>query len=500
MMLDIDDFKRVNDVCGHREGDQVLGHFADVLRSTVRGSDTVCRVGGEEFAVILPSCSSVHALGLGARLREALAQSPVESTGEITISVGVALGPEHAMNARELIACAESAMMTAKARGKDRIVVFDDAAAERPDDESGTRDVRSIAHLKMLQSLARKLNRLNDVAEIGEAIVDELRILIDYHNCIVYLLDGEQLTPVAVRGQLESEDVDRLVFSLGVGLTGHVAQTGKPMLVPNVRESEICLQLAESVGDESLASVPLRYGQRVIGVITLAKLGVGQFDEDDLRLLEVLAGHASVALENARLYGSLRREADNAKAWLEFADAVSEARSVDDIAGETVRTVARLMETSQVSLWLEDQHAANYRCIAETGYAEDPSAAQLVKIRPGRAASATLVDGRKTPFLLEADELQRIFANELRGIEMKAAGDRPAPARLRHPRLDRRPRSEGRARPLQRGAPAPPRGSLLPRVGRAAEDRPPPLRAGERRGRGCAARVLAPAGRGGHAG
>ncbi len=154
----------------------------------------------------------------------------------------------------------------------------------------------------MLQSLARKLNRLNDVAEIGEAIVDELRILIDYHNCIVYLLDGEQLTPVAVRGELESEDVDRLVFSLGVGLTGHVAQTGKPMLVPNVRESEICLQLAESVGDESLASVPLRYGQRVIGVITLSKLGIGQFDEDDLRLLEVLAGHASVALENARLY------------------------------------------------------------------------------------------------------------------------------------------------------------------------------------------------------
>jgi GAF domain-containing protein len=215
------------------------------------------------------------------------------------------------------------------------------------------------------------------------------------------------------------------VFSLGVGLTGHVAQTGKPMLVPNVRESEICLQLAESVGDESLASVPLRYGQRVIGVITLAKLGVGQFDEDDLRLLEVLAGHASVSLENARLYGSLRREADNAKAWLEFADAVSEARSVDEIAGETVRTVARLMETSQVSLWLEDQHAANYRCIAETGYSEDPAAAPLVRIRPGRAASATLVDGRKTPFLLEADELQRIFANELRGIQMKAAAIAP---------------------------------------------------------------------------
>src|SRR3954469_4695189 len=108
MMLDIDDFKRVNDVCGHREGDQVLEHVADILRSTARGSDTVCRVGGEEFAIILPSCAGEDAMGLGARLRAALAGSPMESAGEITVSIGVALGPEHAMNARELIACAES--------------------------------------------------------------------------------------------------------------------------------------------------------------------------------------------------------------------------------------------------------------------------------------------------------------------------------------------------------------------------------------------------------
>src|SRR5439155_520558 len=67
-------------------------------------------------------------------------------------------------------------------------------------DEPGGRDLRSIAHLKMLQSLARRLNRLNDVGEIGEAIVDELRMLIDYHDCCVYLLEGDVLRPIAVRG------------------------------------------------------------------------------------------------------------------------------------------------------------------------------------------------------------------------------------------------------------------------------------------------------------
>ena len=136
MMLDIDDFKRVNDVCGHGEGDEVLQRVADVLRATVRGSDTVCRVGGEEFAVILPSC----ALGRRARPRRApdggARREPRPTRrGEITLSIGVALGPEHAMNARELVACAEAAMMTAKAQGKDRVVVFEDDGAERPHDE-----------------------------------------------------------------------------------------------------------------------------------------------------------------------------------------------------------------------------------------------------------------------------------------------------------------------------------------------------------------------------
>ena len=76
-----------------------------------------------------------------------------------------------------------------------------------------------------------------------------------------------------------------------------------------------------------MIAVPLRYGARVTGVVFLSKLGVGQFDESDLRLLEVLAGYAAVSLENARLYESLRLEADHAKAWLEFADAISDAES-----------------------------------------------------------------------------------------------------------------------------------------------------------------------------
>jgi len=96
------------------------------------------------------------------------------------VSMGVAQGPEHAMNPRELVSCAEAAMMTAKARGKNQSVVYDDGPTERPSAAAlAGRDVRSIAHLKMLQSLAGKLNRLNDVAQIGSTIATELRLLTD---------------------------------------------------------------------------------------------------------------------------------------------------------------------------------------------------------------------------------------------------------------------------------------------------------------------------------
>src|ERR1044071_8059118 len=130
LMFDLDDFKRVNDVYGHGAGDQLLIQLARVARDTVRGSDVVCRIGGEEFGVIMPSCDAGDALGLAARMTERLRETEFEPAGHMTVSIGVAQGPEHAMNPRELVACAEAAMMTAKARGKNQTVLYDDGDIE----------------------------------------------------------------------------------------------------------------------------------------------------------------------------------------------------------------------------------------------------------------------------------------------------------------------------------------------------------------------------------
>jgi diguanylate cyclase (GGDEF)-like protein len=361
IMLDIDDFKKVNDVYGHGVGDLVLQQVASSLTATVRSGDIVCRPGGEEFAVILPSGNLHSALALSRRIGDALGELEVEAAGRLTVSTGVAICPEHAANPRELVACAEAAMMTAKARGNGLVVVFDEATLERPSTEGVPSDhVRSIAHLTMLQSLSGKLARLNDVSGIGQTIADELRQLIDYHNCRVFLREGDELVPIAFRGELLGNDepgerIDVLRTRVGRGITGRVAETGEPLLVGDAANCEFGVLLEGTpMIEESILAVPLEFGSQVIGVIVISQLGLDQFDADDLRLLQVLAGHASVALENARLYEAQRREAESAKALLELGRELAQAESIDEVAKRVAAGSARILGSAQTSLWLEE--------------------------------------------------------------------------------------------------------------------------------------------------
>jgi diguanylate cyclase (GGDEF)-like protein len=420
LMLDIDDFKRLNDVHGHGTGDEILVGLSELLRALTRDSDVVCRVGGEEFAVIMPSCDAGDALGLARRLTDALTEVDFDPAGRLTVSVGVSQGPEHAMNPRELVACAEAAMMTAKVRGKNAIVLFDEDSMERPVSHSS---VREVAHLKMLQSLAGKLNRLNEVAAIGDAIAAELRTLIDYHNCRVFVIDGQDLVPVAFRGEFAAcgDEAPKLIpVPLGFGVTGTAASTGQSLLLNDAANAEFAQQVegTEKI-DESVIATPLRYGSRVIGVILISKLGLGQFDEDDVRLLEVLAGHASVALENARLYEAQRREAmraretaETASALLEFGRELATASGLDEVLARIVRLSARILVSERTSVWLQEWEDGEVVLLDCHGYGE-PAREELSAIRFDAEQCRRLLAAPK-PFVLDGDLMDAIRGEQPR--------------------------------------------------------------------------------------
>ena len=120
-VIDIDHFKRVNDAHGHLTGDAVLREVCDRLQRLVRDGEHLARVGGEEFAWILPDAPEEGALVAAERARRAVGERPFPGVGTVTLSVGVCeLGDAPDGDAGDLYARADAALYEAKRRGRDR--------------------------------------------------------------------------------------------------------------------------------------------------------------------------------------------------------------------------------------------------------------------------------------------------------------------------------------------------------------------------------------------
>jgi diguanylate cyclase (GGDEF)-like protein len=126
-MIDLDHFKNFNDTYGHDAGDAVLRETGASLTKGIRAEDLVCRFGGEEFVVILPTANVEAACARAERLRLKMKELTVlhqgKSMGMLTISVGVAVFPEHGSSPKELMAAADAALYEAKRNGRDQIAV-----------------------------------------------------------------------------------------------------------------------------------------------------------------------------------------------------------------------------------------------------------------------------------------------------------------------------------------------------------------------------------------
>jgi diguanylate cyclase (GGDEF)-like protein len=133
IMIDIDDFKNVNDTYGHQLGDEVLKNVARTMKGILRAEDVVARYGGEEFAVILPETGAAQAAVAAEKIRRMVEMQEIRNGDRklhVTISLGVATFPEHALNKDDLILCADTGLYTAKRSGKNRVCVCEAASPE----------------------------------------------------------------------------------------------------------------------------------------------------------------------------------------------------------------------------------------------------------------------------------------------------------------------------------------------------------------------------------
>jgi diguanylate cyclase (GGDEF)-like protein len=131
IMMDLDNFKGVNDIYGHKAGDLVLRELADKIKHAIRDGDLACRYGGDEFIIILPNVAPEIAYQRAEQIRqniEAMTTKYKMVTLKVTASLGISVFPEHGSSADLLMRAADKALYYSKQEGRNRVTIFNPGA------------------------------------------------------------------------------------------------------------------------------------------------------------------------------------------------------------------------------------------------------------------------------------------------------------------------------------------------------------------------------------
>jgi len=249
-LVDVDDFKRINDRFGHPAGDRVLSRLATRLRQ----SGEAFRLGGDEFALLLPGYDENEALTAATSVVERISALELDQLGSVTVSAGLATSPAHAADRDELIRLADSALYWAKEYGKNRVRAY------RP-------DVIELAELKRLASGPDRAARFRAAASLARA-VDARDVYTGSHSQRV----AELAARTARRLGLPEEEVEltRLAASLHdlgkLAIPEEILRKPGPLTEPErlvlERHPQIGFRMLESLGVDPVADWVLHHHER----------------------------------------------------------------------------------------------------------------------------------------------------------------------------------------------------------------------------------------------
>jgi diguanylate cyclase (GGDEF)-like protein/PAS domain S-box-containing protein len=226
LLLDLDNFKYVNDTLGHHAGDEILMEVASLLRRRLRDTDVVARLGGDEFAILLPSTAREAAENVGADLLALIRDHGGMSVGRsvgLTTSLGIAVFGDDRTSGEEVLAAADLAMYEAKDSGRDRAVTFSPGSASQSD-----RRERSSWIDRIHKALDDDLFVLH-----AQPILDLAKDEVSQYEVLLRMKgeDGELVPPGAFLGVAERfglvQSIDRWVVSRAVKLMDELLRHGE---------------------------------------------------------------------------------------------------------------------------------------------------------------------------------------------------------------------------------------------------------------------------------
>ena len=219
--LDLDYLKKINDTYGHTSGDLAIKTIAEVLKSNARSIDTAARMGGEEFNIILPGVGSEGAMIAAERIRKTIEETPIETIGHITASIGVATFLEHSDNIEDILELTDQAMYLSKRNGRNQVTLA------KPMDETSWQELAVSAFLDIINKkkiplsedfrneLSSKLLSSTTQSEVLYSVAD---LLTQTYNSM-HIQGGVKLkvlTAVSLskRFDLSKEEIDNLKIAM----------------------------------------------------------------------------------------------------------------------------------------------------------------------------------------------------------------------------------------------------------------------------------------------
>jgi diguanylate cyclase (GGDEF)-like protein len=385
ILLDLDDFKQVNELHGHLVGDEVLRRAGHALRMSTRPYDLVARYGGDEFAILAVDADERGAMEIAERALDRLSAA-IEDLGSERATAGVAQW-DPSQTPPQLVEQADRALLFGKQEGQRGSVQpaselpdrFRPGRFRRPGDEgpapepgesrpewppTAPRNTESdrlqqrTRQLVMANNLGTRLSAMTGADEIIDAVVDELHRAFGFYVChIVRIREDDVVVNIAGRGELY-DNLEEQCWEQpqSAGVIGRCLRERHVVLVPDTQKDPDFTAPPWIVQPRSELCAPVWVGGDLWGAINVEEAEPAAFDEDDARLLQTVADQLGSALRSALLYERLDR------AYLGTAEALATAlEAKDSYTAQHAHSIVHWAEAVGRRLGMDDEALRDLR-------------------------------------------------------------------------------------------------------------------------------------------